>query len=124
MKGKLADGEIQTTILSCQETKEKLTEDLHFLALVRMYFAFYKNSRMNQSYYQQLMGLNKTQFSHVINGEVERVPPGVWINTVNFLRSKLKENIREFQKDLGLGAAYFIQAVDQLPHYRIKRFQH
>ena len=124
MKNKLATGEIRIKTLSCHEIKARLSEDLHFLSLVRMYFAFYKNARENQGYYQQLMGLNKTQFSHVVNGNIENVPPAVWKITVNFLRSKLKENIRKFQKDLGSGTDYFTQAVDQLPHCRIKRFQH
>ena len=100
------DGRIKRRKLSPEEKFKNLREDLHYLAMVRMYFEFYKGSRKNRTYYQELSGINPTAFSRALNGKIEKFKKlDEWYKVLVFLRSKI--NIEKFTEDMANGAMYF-----------------
>lgn len=58
---------------SPEEALKALREDLHYLAMVRMYFGFYTGNRKNKRYYQQISGIPQATFSRIINGDIASV---------------------------------------------------
>lgn len=88
-----------------KEALKRLREDLHYLAMVRMYFSFYNSSRTNKKYYQQLSGIPQATFSRVINGDIKSTSREEWNRVIVFLRSKL--DIDQFKRDLAKEAMCF-----------------
>lgn len=91
--------------LSFEEELKKLREDLHYLAMVRMYFDFYKGGRAKRSDYRKLLGFSDSVFSRIINGDKAHVSDEEWNKAIVFFQSKL--NVKQFKTDLAKGDMYF-----------------
>lgn len=101
------------------EAKESLAKDLEFLAWCRMYFAFYKNDRVNQQIYAEKSDLSQSAFNKILNGNMGNAT--TWRKTLNVLRQEIDINI--FKKDIKKGFHYFYNNIDTnaVKKYRIKK---
>jgi DNA primase len=99
------EGKIKLRECSDKEAIEKIRNDLYFLSLVRMYFAFYNDSRMNKKYYQNDSNIPQAIFSRIINGDIESTSKENWNKALVYLRSKI--DIKKFLTDLANKEHYF-----------------
>ena len=96
--------------ITFKQALDKVAEDLHFLANVRMYFAYYGNERKNQKFYQEKYKTSKKTFSFVINGNFEDVSFFKWNEIVTLLRQDI--NLESFKYDLKIGKKKFLQQIN------------
>lgn len=98
----------------------ELASDLNFLAWVRMYAAFYGNSRFNQKEFCKKLDITTSTFNKILNGNLGN---GLtWRKTLNVLKNEI--NIDKFKNDLKSGTQFFKNFINENKNeYNIEKFR-
>ena len=73
LSDRVKDGTIKIKVLTYDEAIDDVAEKLKFMAMARIYFAFYKDSYLTQTELQKASGLSKSHFSKAIRGKIDQV---------------------------------------------------
>lgn len=84
--------------LTHEEALDDVAEKLQFMALARVYFAFYKDKVHFQSDFRKAIGISKSHFSKIINGDIDNVSSWMFNSVYFFLVRKLP--LERLKKDL------------------------
>ena len=98
---------IKLKVLTYDEAMDDVAEKLQFMAMARMYFAFYKDSYFTQTDLQKASGLSKSHFSKAIRGKIDQVSVknfnlvhAILSRALNFDQMKKEMFDQDYQKKL------------------------